>query len=213
MKNEFILCRLCGSEARQLNYFRGRCYYECGTCNCVLMNPSDLPSPDEEKKRYEMHNNDVYDEGYREFVSPIVENVHNEFSSEHTGLDFGAGTGPVIAKMLEESGYNISIYDPFFHKYDDLLCSKYDYIVCCEVIEHFHYPSKEFELLSTLLNPGGVLYCMTEPLCDDIDFSKWYYKNDETHVIFYRNTTFEWIVENMDFTDVTTDNRLIRFSK
>jgi SAM-dependent methyltransferase len=142
---------------------------------------------------------------------PIVKSVKKRFSGKHTGLDFGAGTGPVISKLLGDQNYHIELYDPIFHNYPEKLDSKYDYIVCCEVIEHFHNPGKEFKLLKSLLKNGGVLYCMTELYRTELNFLRWYYKNDETHVHFYQKETIEWISLNFGFSNVKIDGRLIQF--
>jgi len=37
-----------------------------------------------------------------------------DFNTNHKGLDFGAGTGPVISKVLKDKGYCIAQYDIFF---------------------------------------------------------------------------------------------------
>lgn len=174
-----------------------------------MMHPHDRPSKHEEKLRYELHNNDIYDPRYRKFVSPIVNSVVNQYPDTSRGLDFGAGTGPVISKMLGDLGYSINLYDPFFHNDKDVLNSKYDFIVCCEVIEHFHQPAREFGLLRSLLEKGGSLICMTEILQEETEFESWYYKNDETHVIFYQERTLEWIKNNFSFSDLLIDGRLV----
>jgi SAM-dependent methyltransferase len=161
-----------------------------------------------EKLRYEEHNNDVFDDGYRSFVSPLVNKVLEDFSSGHEGLDFGAGPGPVVSKILEENNYQIKQYDPFFHDYPELLKAKYDYVACCEVIEHFHIPRKEFELLKSLLRNNAKLYCMTHLYDDSIDFSNWYYKNDNTHVFFYQAETMNWIKSEFGFKSLDLSNRL-----
>lgn len=165
-----------------------------------------------EKSRYEEHINDVEDNGYQKFVSPITVAILNDFSTSDKGLDFGAGTGPVISKLLNESNFSIKLYDPFFHNYPKLLDNKYNYIVCCEVMEHFFYPKKEFELLQNLLQPNGKLYCMTDLWDKSIDFHKWYYKNDQTHVFIYTKETIYWIQKELNFSNVTIDGRLVVFS-
>ena len=170
-----------------------------------------MPNHEEEIERYQYHNNDVNDLGYQKFVSPIVNAVKQYFNSNHIGLDFGAGTGPVLSKMLQVAGYQIKQYDPFFHKYPELLNEKYDYIASCEVVEHFHYPDKEFELLKKLLLPNGMLFCMTDIYNPTIDFANWYYKNDPTHVFIYQKETFEWIKTTFNFSDLTIDKRLVSF--
>jgi len=168
-------------------------------------------SLEREKARYETHNNDVHDPEYQRFVSPIVSSALRDLSPSHSGLDFGAGTGPVISKLLRDQGFNIVQYDPFFHDHPALLEDTYDYIVCCEVVEHFCLPSREFALLKRLLKPQGILYCMTELYRQGIDFSNWYYINDPTHVFIYQSTTMEWIRQEYGFSSCAIRDRLITF--
>jgi hypothetical protein len=111
------------------------------------MNRTSLPSKNDEVLRYTQHNNDVNDVRYQKFVQPLVTGILQDFDQSHIGLDFGAGTGPVISKLLTDEGYVIKQYDPFFYDHAELLNQKYDYIACCEVVEHFHNPAKEFKLL------------------------------------------------------------------
>jgi hypothetical protein len=139
--------------------------------------------------------------------------VLSEFSAEHHGLDFGAGTGPVISEVLRGRGYSVALYDPFFHHDPALLRLQYDYIVCCEVMEHFHDPGKEFNLLSSLLPSHGVVYCMTDLYEDNIDFKKWYYKNDPTHVFIYSAATCQWVAKHCGFSDCSIRGRLVRFTR
>ena len=169
------------------------------------------PGPEEERKRYEEHLNDVTDVRYQNFVSPIINAVKTNFSTNSMGLDFGAGTGPVISKVLGDNGYKLKQFDPFFCNDTWALQLKYDYIVCCEVIEHFHSPSKEFELLKSLLKPNGYLYCMTHLYENTIDFDNWYYKNDNTHVFIYQRETLVKIKKLFKFSSLTIENRLVKF--
>jgi len=173
------------------------------------MDPKDYIKLDEEKIRYEKHNNDVNDPKYQQFVSPIVNAVMKKYQPKHLGLDFGAGTGPVVSKMLNEKGFDMKLYDPFFWNDLSLLNNKYDFIISSEVVEHFHSPKKEFNLLKSLLNENGSLYIMTNMLDDNIDFKSWYYKNDETHVFFYHKDTFEWIKEFYSFKSLSIDDKVI----
>jgi 2-polyprenyl-3-methyl-5-hydroxy-6-metoxy-1,4-benzoquinol methylase len=175
------------------------------------MNPNHFVSPSQEIKRYKNHNNDINDIGYQNFVKPILNGVLTDFNSTNIGLDFGCGTGPVITKLLRDKNYNITTYDPFFDNNLTALKTTYNFIVCCEVIEHFHNPLKEFKLLKSLLKLNGKLYCMTDVYKETINFESWYYKNDETHVFFYHKNTFDWIKNELDFSKVTVLNRLIIF--
>jgi 2-polyprenyl-3-methyl-5-hydroxy-6-metoxy-1,4-benzoquinol methylase len=169
-------------------------------------------SKTEEKDRYLTHNNDVNDPRYQNFVSPLFTTVNSDFPKTAKGLDFGAGTGPVIAKMLSEKGYSVALYDPFFHPNTEVLEKQYDFIVCCEVMEHFHNPNKEFKLLERLLAPKGKLYCMTDLVPKNIKFSDWYYKNDNTHVVFYSERNLQWIQRHFGFSKLEVNSRLIVFT-
>jgi hypothetical protein len=53
---------------------------------------------------------------------------------------------------------------------------------------------------------------MTDLYHEDINFSKWYYKDDPTHVFFYNTHTLEWIKEHFGFSSLTIDKRLIVFT-
>ena len=206
-------CSLCGANGNAFFESPGREYYICENCKGIFVPPALLPNSKSEIERYKTHNNDVNDINYQKFVSPIVNSVLEDFSPEkYTGLDYGAGTGPVITKMLRDQNFEIFPYDPFFANDKNLLERKYNFIVCCEVMEHFHHPKKEFRRLKDLLLPGGKLYCMTHLYTPDIDFSSWYYKNDPTHVFIYQKKTLEYIVRKMGFSSVILDKRLIIFS-
>ena len=201
-------CPLCNYSGQ---VFYKHIYYRCTKCYAIFKAMSLLPGPNEEKKRYLEHNNDIYDPAYQQFVSPITDRVQKNYTHGSLGLDFGSGTGPVISKVLTNLGYEIRQFDPFFCDNADELQVEYDYIVCCEVIEHFYNPAKEFQLLKSLLKPKGHLYCMTHLYSDEIDFDKWYYKNDSTHVFIYHRDTLDWVKRKYSFSSVSVDGRFIIF--
>lgn len=201
-------CPLCNSKG--VLFYR-EVFFLCSNCSGIFKSKSSLPNPDEERKRYEEHENDISDTRYQNFVSPITNAVLSHYSADSLGLDFGAGTGPVISAVLEGKGYSVRQYDPIFINDTKKLNLEYDYIVCCEVIEHFHTPAKDFALLKKMLKPGGHLFCMTHLYEKDIDFDKWYYKNDNTHVFFYQIETLEKIKVMFEFSSLSIENRLITY--
>lgn len=188
-------------------------FFNCHHCHSVFRDELDYMTAEEEKARYLTHNNDVNDQRYQNFVSPIVNSVLHSFSPPATGLDFGAGTGPVIAKLLREKGFEIALWDPFFHPDSSVLNTTYPFIVCCEVMEHLHRPIEEFQHMKGLLTPDGKLFCMTWLISDEIVFKNWNYKNDRTHVIFYSKETIQWIKQKVGFSEAHIDGRLIIFTK
>ena len=202
-------CSLCGSSTLPFCEAHSRNYWRCNNCALVMLAPEHFLSPQAEKQRYLEHNNDPEDPRYQQFVSPIVHKVKANFTVEHKGLDFGAGTGPVITELLTDSGYRVELYDPFFHNYPTKLTRKYDYVICCEVIEHFQQPAVEFTRLRDMLNPGGAILCMTELYADDTDFASWYYIKDPTHVIFYHRRSLAWIKWAFNFSQLAINRRLI----
>ncbi|WP_372918039.1 class I SAM-dependent methyltransferase [Salegentibacter sp.] len=206
-------CILCGAETRTFRKSKKREFVRCTNCGGIQLLPEYYVAEDIEKQRYLTHNNDVEDPRYQQFVSPITSRVLGEFSFKHTGLDYGCGTGPVAATELEKHGYSVALYDPFFHSDKGVLTNSYDFIICCEVMEHFYEPTREFRELSGKLNPGGKLYCKTSLYSEDIDFDNWYYKNDPTHVFFYTEESLIWIKENLGFSRVEIEPKLIVFSK
>lgn len=204
------VCPLCSTENILFLSLEQK-YFKCKTCCGIYASKEDLPDTKSEKERYELHDDDTSDDGYRKFVSPITCSIMRDFSDKASGLDFGAGTSAIISVVLKEQHYNIKNYDPYFHLHPELLKEKYDYISSCEVIEHFYNPHKEFTLLKSMLKENSRLYLMTEVYEDEIDFASWYYKNDPTHVFFYTSETFEWIKSEFGFKAVTVDKRLIIF--
>ncbi len=206
-------CSLCKNTADFLTRQRHGNYYQCCSCGSAFLDPAFFLSPAQEKERYATHENDVEDLRYQNFVRPIVDAVTKHFLPSHEGLDFGSGTGPVITKLLKDAGYQVQKYDPLFFNDTQALHKQYNYIACCEVIEHFHQPLKEFTLLHSLLRPGGKLYCMSELFYDEIEFEKWYYKNDPTHVFFYHPQAIAWIKNTLGFSSVKIQGRLIEFTR
>ncbi len=206
-------CPLCASKTEEFSEIHTRKYFKCPVCKGICLDPKHFLSAEDEKGRYQLHQNDVNDLGYQKFASPIVTSVLETFEADHHGLDFGAGSGPVITSLLRKRGYHITTYDPFFDPNTNALKKTYDYIVCCEVMEHFFNPKKEFKLLHSLLKPKGILYCKTSLYNSSIDFKSWWYKNDPTHVFFYSNDTLEWITSAFGFRAVQIKKDVIVFQK
>lgn len=209
-----VQCILCqNTTTNRLGCIHDIEYHQCNQCHCTFKDEKHFPDATTEKSRYLLHNNDVKDVNYQKFVQPIVQSVFENFENTEIGLDFGAGTAPVISSILLKKGYEIHQYDPFFHPDPSALSRKYDFIVCCEVVEHFHEPWKEFDRLYQLLKPNGLLFCMTELLPEPQLFNDWYYKNDPTHVIFYSEKTLDWIKLHYNFSTLKVDGRLFVLTK
>lgn len=208
-------CPLCLHEADYFLTFEtklgNRNYYQCTNCSSIHLDRNELLAFQEEERRYAMHNNDVEDVRYQEFVSPVYNQIIHDQNKNASGLDYGCGPGPVITHVLEQKGFNnIKLFDPYFFNTPKLLNEKYQFIICCEVIEHFSNPKKEFKLIKNLLNPGGKFYGKTELLYEELDaegFQKWWYKNDPTHCFFYSKKTLKYIASTFDFKELEIQDK------
>lgn len=191
---ESLPCPLCGSEETELLarvYDRG--YLRCRTCRLAFLHPRDRLDPEAERERYELHENDPADPRYRSFLDRLCVPLVERLSSGAEGLDYGAGPGPTLSVMLEERGFSMEIYDPFFAPDPSVLQRRYDFVTCTETAEHFFRPDLEFGRLAGLLKPGGWLALMTRLRRENHSFEEWHYVRDPTHVCFYQKATLEWI--------------------
>lgn len=208
-----VQCPLCFTTAFLFGEYRQKEYYRCTNCGALFVDSKYLPTPHDEAERYKKHQNNINDEGYLAFTAPLFRAITQSFNQAHRGLDFGSGITSAISHRLLSAGYQVQLYDPFFNDHKFLLEETYDFIVCCEVMEHFHNPAKEFKLLSNMLKPNGKLFCMTSLFNEAMDFDTWYYKNDFTHVFFYSLPTLEFICRIFGFSGFKTENNLHIFSK
>jgi SAM-dependent methyltransferase len=187
-------CPLCHSDrARPWARAHGREYLECDTCRLIYLSPEQRLAPAAEKAHYETHENDPADPGYRAFLGRLAVPLVERLPPGAEGLDYGSGPGATLALMLEEHGFRVRNYDPFFAPDPGALRRSYDFITCTETVEHFFRPAAEFELLDRLLRPDGWLAVMTEVVSEERSFGEWRYARDPTHVCFYRRDTLEWI--------------------
>ena len=186
-------CPLCrGVEMSFYCEDRRRSYLQCGTCELVFVPPKWYLDRDAEKAEYLLHENDVYDPGYRRFLSRLVTPLISRLAPGASGLDFGCGPGPALAQMFREAGFTMAVYDSMFATDVSVLASSYDFICATEVVEHLHHPGRELDRLWARLSGGGWLGIMTKLVRAPHAFSKWHYKSDRTHVCFFSEPTWRW---------------------
>ncbi|MEP4146835.1 MAG: class I SAM-dependent methyltransferase [Halioglobus sp.] len=169
-----------------------RDYLRCDHCALVFVAPTFYLTPAEEKAEYDLHQNAIFDQGYRDFLSRLAEPLLERLPAGAKGLDFGCGPGPALATMLTEAGCEMQLYDVFFYPDRAPLEKSYQFVTATEVVEHLHNPGVELALLWQLLEPGGYLGVMTKLVRDQQAFASWHYKNDLTHVCFFSEQTWRW---------------------
>jgi len=149
----------------------------------------------DEKEKYDNHQNSPENKGYCTFLDKLLLPLQEQLNSGDRGLDFGSGPGPTLCVLMQERGFQMDIYDIFYHDNRQVFQNKYDFITSTEVIEHLHNPLEEIERLWSCLKEGGVLGLMTAFRIDA--FETWYYKRDLTHIIFFTPRTFEWLAKKL----------------
>ncbi|MTI67431.1 MAG: class I SAM-dependent methyltransferase [Firmicutes bacterium] len=212
------VCPLCLTEDNLLLYKADkrsdfREFYNCRNCDLVYVGENFYLSKQQEKERYKSHNNDPYDEGYRNFLNRLLSQIKPFLNKDMEGLDYGAGPGPCLSIMMKEEGYKVDIYDPFFHPSKEVLNKRYDFITSTETVEHFYNPRLEYNKFQNLLKSGGFLGIMTSMLDDWSKFSNWHYHIDPTHVVFYSKETFKWIAREYDWEVIFPRKNIIIFKK
>ncbi|MAA70562.1 MAG: hypothetical protein CL679_02420 [Bermanella sp.] len=178
-----------------------RTYLQCEQCQLVFVPPEFYLSCDEEKAEYDQHNNDINDDGYRQFLNRLWQPLHARLQKQDHVLEFGCGPGPLLAKMMKDDGMQVSLYDHFYQPDTSVLTTNtYDAITSTEVIEHLHQPKDVFEQWLSLLKKGGHLGLMTKLVTSREAFAHWHYKNDLTHVCFFSEACFAWLAKRYGLT-------------
>lgn len=177
------------------------------------MDREERPSRQEERDRYDEHENDPEDPDYRAFLSQVADPLKDRLAPGSTGLDFGCGPGPALARMLTEAGFPTAGWDPVYAPNDALLEKTWDFVTATEVVEHFHDPAGSFALLDRLVRPGGLVGIMTALLTDDVELESWWYVRDPTHVCFYRPATLDWLAHRFRWKIEERTDRMALFRK
>jgi SAM-dependent methyltransferase len=187
-------CPVCqATPCRHFTQVQTRHYWRCTRCQATFLDPGQWPGPLAEQAEYRLHRNDIADPRYRQFLSRLAGPLLQRLPPGLSGLDYGCGPAPALAAMLTEAGHRMALYDPLFFDDPGVLDSRYDFITCTEVAEHFRAAHAEFTRLNRLLRPGGCLAVMTRFQTDDAAFAGWHYRRDPTHLVFYREATFRAI--------------------
>ena len=149
-------CLVCSSQDitsfETLNDLKQHWY--CNNCEVRFLDPTHYLSSDNEKERYEEHNNVIQDEGYRTFLSKVTNPLEKHLQKNDFGIDYGCGHGPALADILKKKGFKIDLYDPYFYPDKTVFKNKYEFITCTEAAEHFYNPLAEFNRMNEIKRPA-----------------------------------------------------------
>lgn len=209
-------CKLCSEESTEKFLVKNKSweknYYYCHKCKFIFAESKAVLNDQEQRRRYQMHNNKITDPVYRDYFKNFIDYAFSYIENKKRVLDFGSGPEPVLADVLKESGFKVEIYDKFFTPDNEVFNKKYEIITSTEVFEHLEYPMEFIEKLLNILEEKGYLLLMTCFYLNDIDsFSKWWYIQDPTHISFFNPKTFEYIAKkhNLEIVDHNNKNIII----
>ena len=85
-----LMCPLCGSsDAAEFFLEHAQIYYRCHNCLLTFLSVAMLPTVDQEKARYDTHNNNPDDAGYRQFQMRLIRHMLPLLDVGARGLDYG----------------------------------------------------------------------------------------------------------------------------
>jgi 2-polyprenyl-3-methyl-5-hydroxy-6-metoxy-1,4-benzoquinol methylase len=194
------VCPLCRADVNQ-PYFKNNAgeYVECCVCEMVFVLEQYHLNEQDEKARYDYHQNNPNDVHYRDFLSKLLNPMLKLLSKGDTGLDFGCGSGPTLSVMFAEQGYQMQLFDKYYANNLAVFNKKYDFITATEVWEHLSQPEAEIERLFAMLTNKGRLGVMTQMITSKVDFKHWYYKDDVTHICFFTKNTMRYLAKKYHY--------------
>ncbi len=202
-------CPLCSSETIIDEIFHhrfARLIYHCGQCDLRFVQRTKCLSLSEQNLCYKNHRNNLRSDGYTKFLNRLITPLIEKKMQNSFGLDYGSGPYPMLQELLFEKGFlNIDLYDPLYANQE--ISNKYDFVTCCEVVEHFINPGESWNHLCSLLGERSILVCSTGVFNPSHEILKWYYIQDVTHINFYTVSTFKWLANKfkLKLTKVTKD--------
>jgi SAM-dependent methyltransferase len=187
-----LSCKACGcGRTVFVNKDKRRPFYRCMMCDLVSVPEKYWLSVDDERARYDLHDNSISNDGYVKFLSAVADVAIKEYRHPRMRvLDFGCGKDAVLCRLLWDRGGDCCAYDPLYKislpkvgNSDNLY--KFDMIILCEVIEHLRDLMGELRRICGLLREGGIIIIRTRLYEDPSVFPNWWYAQDPTHINFF----------------------------
>lgn len=203
-------CKICNAISSSFEDIQlKKTFFHCPACELIFLDKNFYISNEKEKNQYDHHNNSLENEGYvkmfNDYLDFTLEGLHVK-----SALDFGSGPTPVLAELLKRRGLHVEHYDKFYQPNKVYENKKYDLITSTEVFEHLENPKEVLSLLSTLLNPKGIISIMTLfHTNNEDDFLKWWYRRDPTHITFFTPKSIEFMDKECGLKILKSDDKRI----
>ena len=203
MKKSVNDCPLCSDHnTQEYSQDKLRSYLICSKCELIFVPRHQLISIEDERIRYEHHENESEDPAYLNYLSKIEQESALHLSKGDEGLDFGCGPSPLLGTIFSKNGFPTTSYDLFFHANNDYQNKTYNFIILSEVIEHLRSPIEVMLKLRSLLKPQGKIFIKTKFYPEKNLFNDWFYKRDVTHVQFFNQTSLKFLATELQMTMV-----------
>lgn len=181
-----MVCSLCEATAfAHAGRNRSREFYRCKGCGLIVVPFSQYLSIENEKKRYDLHDNTAENTGYVSFLAEVADVVQSLHRPEMTLLDYGCGKNAVLCGILEKSGIACCRYDPLYAYPLPKTPDCYDGIILCEVVEHLRDIPGTLSQIERLLTQQGFLLLRTQLYLQSQPIANWWYAQDPTHINFF----------------------------
>lgn len=210
-------CKVCQSDTTVMTERKKQyLYYRCVSCGFIYLDNKFMVDKEREKEKYNMHNNSFDSLGYVKMFEDFIEKAITPYTKNiGSALEFGCGSGPVLAELLKQKGLTVDKYDLYFYPKKVYEGKKYDLITSTEVFEHLKEPIKILEILAKHTRDNGYIILMTKfPPADDKEFLDWWYRRDVTHISFFTPNSFEVMAEKVGLNVLRTiDKNIVIFQK
>lgn len=201
-----MICKLCESYGvEEFCKDKNRTYYRCSDCELIFVPEIYYLDIANEKARYDLHNNSIYNEGYVKYLTEVIEVGKAIIRRNESILDFGAGKEAVLTTIFKKHGYNCTAYDPLYNHSDQVENRSFGLLIACEVVEHIRCIQKEIIFMNKLLKPISKVLIRTQLYPSPDKFLKWWYIQDLTHINLFTTKT---IIKLADLLGCTLDNTI-----
>ena len=194
-------CRLCSHPAH-LVFEESRPFFACNVCGLIFTDC--FISEEAVEKHYKDQHGNTFD--WMNEANGFVEWIRNMGLAvpllSLSMLDYGSGSG-LLTEALKKIGFQVDCYEPMLHGEfnPDKYSKSHDVVILNEVVEHLEDINKTFDIIYRVLSPNGVVVIktlLTDWIINDPEnfkesFTRWWYKDDPTHISFFSFMTIEYL--------------------
>lgn len=210
------VCPLCQKTQNHLFYEeKKRPFYRCEHCSLVFVPEAYHISPEEEKKRYDQHQNNTESQlfdGYKKWMLEFWTWM-KLLGFEGKICDYGSGPHPILSELARLEGINIISYDLYYAPESKASLVDLDLLILSEVVEHFRNPYQEWNDLKKMVKTGGRICIRTSLWNEETRWKDWAYARDNTHINFYHQKTFDYLAQTFHWERLRLEKDKIEFRK